>query len=935
MATAQTRTPLVSQPLVFARIQSQYNLYFNYLHYYTPEWYWIDRPLFFDRSLMGGDKFPGTPLTAPSFNREMHITKPYEITGFSHLTSLGSHQTRNYQQALKLAEKQNPPFPILLDASASGVANTDKYVAHMSSLIDAALASPAAVRINGKVLISSYELDSAPLEKWKAAVEQLHQKYSSKIIFVASIGRPWWPPYANKVDGQISPERMEELKDYLRSWLNVFDGIMYTAAGHATDPTNDDLLDQGFDEYIANTCNAVLSEPQYHQKYFGYSAAVGYFNPITASRSNENGTQYLRDSLRIALAAHPDFIILPEWNEVNENTNIEPTVYNSFSSQRIVRYEMRRLKNEPLKPQAGDDLSIPNLVISYRPFLKLGEPLQVEILNVPDGSAEGNYTLQLSVKDINHNTIKVLSPATLDANELRDRTFTIPTEELADYPVLMPSLQVTSPDGKTQTFEDGLMCIRLRATKNWNYNWVKMPLRDLLKPDSATFTANSPTTNNSINVTGGVSTKEQISSIEIVADGRELYAVDPAKTWELKPDEALIMLYELSPDRINNFNGKYFVTGGNIRKVNYQFAFWAARQPNQTASVLTKSPLGEIFIVDHKDTAVLHVENSIYKTAIPISKIVKDGIYSEVHGKGITMNVRSFHGLPEMPLPLNTAKSTFATSVQPMRNETALQMRVITKSGKIYRSWPILVAPKSEGKVLLPVYSQTTKTAVNVQVDKSRIPQIDVSPSRVNGAQIQSSTDPYFNGSIGGVPFWTYIANGANAYPADASQTAPTRVTEDGNNCWKFDGKGNYLYFPPETLPRGAFHLSFTFKPTSNKRQTLLLNRGRSRGALHLILDNGKLSATYTYELGRQEPYWRAIDLNPDISVPLNQWSTVEITYDLTQIIFTVNGKSSKAIPLAKEGINYAPLLFGGWGNGKGNGYFEGYLKELKIRHGA
>lgn len=394
------------------------------------------------------------------------------------------------------------------------------------------------------------------------------------------------------------------------------------------------------------------------------------------------------------------------------------------------------------------------------------------------------------------------------------------------------------------------------------------------------------------------------------------------------------MMHELSPDPIKDFNGKYFVTGGTVRKVNYQFAFWAARQPNQIASVLTKSPLGEIFIVDHKDTAVLHVENSIYRTAIPISQILKDGIYSEVHGKGVTLTVRDFHGVAEMPLPLNSTKSTFETAVHPDRAETALQMRVITKSGKIYRSWPILIAPKSEGKVLLPVYSQTTKKAVNVPVDKSRIPQIDVTPAKTNGAEIQSSTDPYFDGLVGGVPFWTYIASGANAYPTDGTQTAPTRVTEDGNDCWKFDGKGNYLYFPPETLPRGAFTVSFKIKPTSSKRQTLLINRGYGRGAFILTLDNGKLTGSYTDQLRRIEPYYRVIDLDPGISVPLNQWSTVEIIYDLKQMIFKVNGKTGKPIPLATKGIIYTPLLFGGYGNGKYDGYFEGFLKEIKIRHG-
>jgi len=926
------RTLLVSRPLVFSRTQSQYNLYFNYLHYYTPEWYWIDRPLFFDRSLAPAD-YPGSALTEPSFMRIMDSAKPYEIDGFSHLTSSASQQ-KNYLSALEFAGKRPDHFPILLEVGPAGT-DVDKAVASIEPLLEKALASPVAPRVDGKVLITSYNLDYDSPKTWAKILDELHQKYGNTFLLVASIGRDWWPFYNSGHDGVYPADQLEKLKAKLRSWLDVCDGIMYTGMSDTSNNTTHQL-DQGLYEFIIRACSSVLNEPAYRKKYFGLSAANGYFNPITNHLNDEAGTKYLRNSLQIALAGHPDFIILPEWDEVNENTTFEPTVYNSFAVQRILRYEMRQLKNAPQTPQLDDNVSIPNLVISYRPFLMLGEPLQVEILNVPDNSAKGNYTLQLSLKDINHKTVKVLSSATLSADELRDKTFMIPTEELANYPVLMPSLEVTSPNGKTQTFEDGLSCIHLRPTMNWNYKYVKMPLRDLLHPDSATFSlTEEKSANGSVKVQGSVSTNEQIASMEVVADGRELYAVDPAHTWELKPDEALIMMHELAPDRINNYNGKYFVTGGTVRKVNDQFAYWGTRQPNQIAPTLTWSPLGEIFIVDHKDTAVLHVENSIYKTAIPISQILKDGIYSEVHNRGVTLTIRDFHGVAEMPLPLNTTKSTFATTVHPMRTETTLQMRVITKSGKIYRSWPILLQPKSSNKVSLPVYSQIQNKAVYVQIDQSRIPQIDVEPARAISAQINSATDHYFDGLVGGIPFWSYIARGEKAYPTAATQTAPVRVTEDGNDCWKFDGRGNFLYLPPETLPRGAFTLSFTFKPTSAKRQTLLINRGYGTGAFQLTLDNGQLSGSYTDQLSRKEPYYHTIKLNPEISVPIGEWSTVEISYNLQQMIFTVNGKSSKPIPLATKGISYTPLLFGGYGDGKYDGYFEGFLKDLKITHSA
>lgn len=324
---AATRTPMVARPLVFARTQSQYNLYFNYLHYYSPEWYWIDRPLFFDRSLAPKGPFPKAELLAPSFNRIIDSAEPYEIDGFSHLTSAGSSQVANYLKALDISSERPHPFPILMALAPIGT-DVDKAVDNISKLLDAALASPAAPRIDGKILMSSYSLDGDSVQVWSQVIHKLHQKYGNKFLIVAAIARPWWAPYMSGKDGKIPADQLNVLKSNLRSWLDVFDGIIYNGVGHATDPTNDDKLDQGFYEYITRVCDSVLSEPAYRKKYFGLSAAVGYFNPITSSRSNENATKYLRNSLRIALAAHPDFIILPEWDEVNENTSFEPTVYN-------------------------------------------------------------------------------------------------------------------------------------------------------------------------------------------------------------------------------------------------------------------------------------------------------------------------------------------------------------------------------------------------------------------------------------------------------------------------------------------------------------------------------------------------------------------------------------------------------------------------------
>jgi len=313
---------------------------------------------------------------------------------------------------------------------------------------------------------------------------------------------------------------------------------------------------------------------------------------------------------------------------------------------------------------------------------------------------------------------------------------------------------------------------------------------------------------------------------------------------------------------------------------------------------------------------------------------LKDDVYSEVHGRGITLTLRAFRGVPEMPLPLLRKEAAFETTIKPIRPGTALQMRVITESGKIYRSWPVLLQPQPSGKVELPIYSEEKREAVTVEVDGSRIPQIIASPARTVGASIHSSKDRYFYGLTGGIPFWSYLVRKKGSYPTEALQTAPTRVTEDGIDSWYFDGKGNYLYFPAETLPRGAFTLSFQFKPLSAKRQILLANRGHFVGAFTLGMDDGKLNGYYIEGLRRQEPYYPRTNFNPEISVPIGQWSKVEITYDLKQMVFKVNGKITKSIPFSTKGRIATPLVFGGYGDGQHDGYFEGYLQELRIEHG-
>ena len=76
-------------------------------------------------------------------------------------------------------------------------------------------------------------------------------------------------------------------------------------------------------------------------------------------------------------------------DEENENTHFRPTVCNGFSAARILRYFADRSVGRALDVLPGDDVTIPNLIVSYRKSLVAGEPIEVEVRNVPDGTFKG------------------------------------------------------------------------------------------------------------------------------------------------------------------------------------------------------------------------------------------------------------------------------------------------------------------------------------------------------------------------------------------------------------------------------------------------------------------------------------------------------------------------------------------------------------------
>ena len=82
---------------------------------------------------------------------------------------------------------------------------------------------------------------------------------------------------------------------------------------------------------------------------------------------------------------------------------------------RIVRHFADRLAGRELTPAPGDDVSVPNLILSYRKALVAGEPIEVEVRNLPDGTFKGEkLKVSFEWQDMNGRTLRSYAAKTLD-----------------------------------------------------------------------------------------------------------------------------------------------------------------------------------------------------------------------------------------------------------------------------------------------------------------------------------------------------------------------------------------------------------------------------------------------------------------------------------------------------------------------------------------
>jgi hypothetical protein len=911
------RLKAVKKTMIYARIQP-YDLYSNYLHR------WIDRPLFLSRELRN---YPDR--TRRSFIKDIELVKKYDIDGFTMLGNAYKNRYRNYLGIVKKAKPKG--FSFMPGLAWCGV----PYKQYLENA-RLGLRSKYSPRINGKVPFFSY--GSMPLANIENIREKLAKDGCKNLLLFDDFCLNYNKPV----------KHLENTTREIQRKLNVVDGLVMTNYHMDRNPLEDYTLTKKFyfdldEKYFAPLLEKVYGESRNKGKLLGFNIRHGYIGHMSGTNEAEMGTAQLRQAMDTALLFNPDIISLVEWNEANENTSFQPTIYNSNALQRIIRFYACKLKKLPLRSITGDDLDLPNLIVSSRQVLALGEKYRIELLNVPDSEKNEKYKVQLILKNQNNKVIKTFPTDSFKTNNLTAITYTIPTEQLAAEQAVIPELIITNTTGKKIKLNN-LQYSRLTPSVCWNFKEVRQPIRDMLFPAKSKFTAFKRKTDGSYQVNAEINTKEPLASVEVLDNENEVFAVDNVKEFDLDHNYLFSVSFSTKKSGLRNTTIK--IPGVN----DFTFKPWS--YPYAGFGKMVKkadSVRGKLLFFGHGAKILLAVpkkaEDAVIKFAVdglgkfefPVKKILAKGKLGMELPHFTFVKVERMNKLADHPVDLNSISEKFSVTLTPEFQTQCFQLRAVTKSGKIYRSRPIFPDIYKGKQEAVNVFSASQGKAVTLSVPSEKIIDINYNFTPQYGDILRAQGQPSFDGTLGAG--FNYIAPMRYGYlPKNAKTTSPRWFKH--NNYWslKFDGIGNYLIFPAETLPHGSFTMEFDCKTDSTKNQALFRHNSHRPGSLLTYIIDGKLKAEFVSMginyLGKYNK------LPMDIPFPCNRWNKVKIKYDLHNITFTVNDKSTTQ-PFKLRASKPTSAIFGGFSSsdrdlrGKNLNFFSGELRSLRIRHNA
>lgn len=978
---AKQRRMVLDRTYVFPRSQTKYSgrLYQNCYK-------WHIRPLFANRELW--DDTPSDHKSI-SFRKTFELYRLCGVDGYATFVWPGANEfdrtfRRLYEAAA--ADKLDPKsFHLLFEVTSS-----DNYADIDDRKLKMIAEDPYTFRVNGKSLISSYVMDNWSPEQIDKYLRKWKEKVGDKIAFIPQLHLLGLKdPAGNRTQilaladiyrqkGALSASQLKLLMEYLRSYARVCDGIYLTSPGSQPDLTVDDGF---YREVICPVFAAVLAEPEFNgRKIFAMAAATGYTGYHGGQTKSREGTATLRKHFELIREFKPDVVICPEWDELNEDTGFQPHVHNPMSSLRILRYYMALLKGQAPTPVPGDDTAIPNLIVSQRRQLSLGEKFELEILMVPDTNRSEPCRIRLEVIDELGKVVYKTPQYSFDTAVLHAETLTLPSEKFPKELVLRPRLHIDYRN-RTEVIDTGLPFTVLRPTNAWDQTYSSTSLRNLLRPLQADIRF-TPAGNGSLPGTKLVDAKaavtfaEKLSIAEVVQDSLELMAWDPADEYLLNSGDR--RLIELNHSFINNPSRIAIAYTAAIQNAPSALSIVEPERSDRKATALplegnqirfsgnsdwyVKSKFISVK-ASELDKAVLTITGKRYVGAkpgeafswtLPLKELGDSGIVSKAFDDGLTFTAAIQYRPVREPLPLKSTGAAFSRRIIADNPSGILALRAVSESGKVFWSDPTPLNLKPSGpSVPVYVFSSTTRRGVKLEIAADRVPDIRYRLDPTYGQTLSTSAGREYYAQLGGyVSLAINFTGGESAsfampfrmFKSDIFPGADRPVPQweklaDGKWGIRFDGeRGNFLTLPKAAMPNQAgYTLSFEIRPDTVKDMILFRHGGHSYGGLIFGVRNGCYYAAFVgRDMAPGQPFYFYKHFQTSLKMEKDRWQKVCVAYNQQNLRIDVDGRS-ETFPLSAVGIYYAGQSnFGGFGDLNKDGskpFFKGLLKSLEIRH--
>ena len=432
----------------------------------------------------------------------------------------------------------------------------DTGIAAFLETVERALAMPNAYRIDGKVVLTRYPVvKEAELDLCEKVRKALTEKFGPDkfiVIFYVSAFERSLPA------GPMTVQSLEQAREHLRRCLRKMDGL-FMAGWEVYWPRR---YNAAFErEVLVPLYQSVLAEPEFAgKKYLGMPMSPGHENCYRWSYSiDSQGTYTLAERMETMRALRPDFIICCEWDEENENTHFRPTIFNGFVHQRLLRYYANVFAGRAPEVFPGDDVAIPNLVVSYRKSLIAGEPIEVEVRNIPDGTFKGQTFTCSRIGRIWRERSKTYPVATLKADEL-GAFFTSPVSEPGLRTVYwFQTLPCVRLDGTEFCGGADFWPLDLNASRAVDTKWAKHALRERSNGITGELAVGEPAADGVRTITGRFSAPQPVKSVEVLEGPDTVFMFDPTA----KPiDNRVVIKLEI---QARHNAPKEYALKGNIR----------------------------------------------------------------------------------------------------------------------------------------------------------------------------------------------------------------------------------------------------------------------------------------------------------------------------------------------------------------------------------